>query len=100
MFSSSNTAIDSARFVSASWDSLSYSVDALRSLADETGGLAIVNTNSTRNGFAKIVEDNTRYYVLGYASSVAHARRRPVALSIQVTKPGLTVRARRSYLPR
>ena len=102
MFSTpaSNTAMDTALQLSESLDQVSASVDGLRSLADESGGFAIVNTNSDRKGFARIVEDNSRYYVLGFSSSVHPPPRRAVALSVKVLRPGLSVRARKSYVPR
>ena len=38
--------------------------NSLRTLAEETGGFAVINTNSFENTFNRIVEENSSYYVL------------------------------------
>ena len=40
--------------------------NSLRTLAEETGGFAVINTNSFDNTFNRIVEENSSYYVLAY----------------------------------
>ncbi len=61
----------SAEFASAQ-DPLSASVgrhnltDSLRFLADETGGIAIINTNDVAPGLSLISQDMYTYYSLGY----------------------------------
>ena len=50
-------------------DELRLSQDSLRIISDETGGFAAVNQNDFRDAFARIVQDNSSYYVLGYYSS-------------------------------
>src|SRR5262249_53248833 len=40
--------------------------DNLRSLASETDGVAIVNTNDFRRGMRQVSDDLRAYYVLGY----------------------------------
>src|SRR5688500_10829887 len=44
---------------------LMLSQGSLRELAEQTGGIASVNTNSLTNTFNQIVQANSRYYVLG-----------------------------------
>ena len=39
--------------------------ESLMSLAEETGGMAIVRANDIAGGLARIVRDNSHYYVLG-----------------------------------
>ena len=47
---------------------LQISQDSLRMLADETGGFAALNSNDFSKSFARIIQDNSSYYVLGYYS--------------------------------
>src|SRR3954454_17635394 len=76
---------------------LRLSQDSLRTLSEETGGFAVVNKNDYSTEYQRIVEDNSTYYVLAYSPPDA----RPVRLhkiDVRVTRPGLTVRARRGYI--
>ena len=45
---------------------LMLSQGSLRELAEQTGGIAAVNMNSLTDAYTRIVEANSRYYVLGY----------------------------------
>ena len=49
--------------------SLNVRLDSLRLLADNTDGLAIINTNNLDAGAARIVQDLSSYYLLGYYSA-------------------------------
>lgn len=79
---------------------LNESVDGLWTLANRTGGFALVNNNEFTPGFQRIVEANSRYYVLGYASSYTGRDRVLRELELKVKRPGLKVQARRGYFPR
>lgn len=70
---------------------------SLRSLADETGGLAIVNTNQFANAFQRIVEDNSAYYVLSYYPPSTKRDGKFHRIEVKTVRPGLTVRARKGY---
>jgi len=74
--------------------------ESLMSLADETGGLAIVNSGDLAGGLGRIVLDNSRYYLLGYYSDATEwSRNRFMKLDVRVKRPGLEVRARKGFLP-
>jgi VWFA-related protein len=75
-------------------------VDGLWTLADRTGGFSIINHNEYQPGFQRIVDANSRYYVLGYASSYKRQDRVYRELDVKVNRPGLKVHARRGYFPR
>ena len=78
-------------------DELRMSQDSLRVLSDETGGFAVVNRNDFSTAFDRIVEDNSSYYVLAYYPPDARPGREH-KIDVRVTRPGLTVRARKGYL--
>jgi VWFA-related protein len=78
-------------------DEMRIAHDSLRALADETGGFAAVNRNDYRETFAKIIADNSSYYVLGYYSNDARRDGRFRSVDVRVRRPGLQVRARKGY---
>jgi VWFA-related protein len=77
---------------------LQLSQDSLRSLADETNGFAAVNSNDFASVFARIVRDNSSYYLLAYYPSSDRRDGRFHRIQVRVSRPGLTVRARRGYV--
>lgn len=91
---------EQAAAVSTKMRTLNESVDGLYNLATRTGGFAIINRNEFVQGFERIVEANSQYYVLGYASSYTRKDRVFRDLDVKVKKPGLKVHARRGYYPR
>jgi VWFA-related protein len=72
-------------------------VETLRTLADNTDGIAIVDTNNLDKGFQRIVDDLTSYYLLGYYSTNTNLDGRVRKIKVRVKRPGVDVRARRSY---
>ena len=76
---------------------LRISQDSLRVLADETSGFAAVNTNDFNTAFARVVKDNSAYYVLGYYPPGQRKDGRFHRLEVKVSRPGLKVRARNGY---
>jgi len=76
---------------------LRLSQDSLRTLSEETGGFAVVNKNDYATAYQRIVEDNSSYYVLAYYPPDARPGRLH-KIDVRVTRPGLTVRARKGYV--
>ena len=76
---------------------LQLSQDSLRVLADETGGMAVVNRNDFSTAFDRIVRDNSTYYVLAYYPPSDKRDGRFHNISVRVNRPGLSVRARKGY---
>jgi VWFA-related protein len=73
-------------------------VDFLRSLAETTGGYAVVDTNDTAAGVRQIFRENGSYYLLGYAPSSPRMEGRFRKIQVKVSQPRLTVRARTGYI--
>jgi len=69
-------------------------VNPLRMLADDTGGLSVIDNNDIDRGFNDIVAANSTYYVLAYYPS--HPRDDKFhRIQVRVKRPGVTVRSRR-----
>lgn len=73
------------------------SQDSLRTLAAETGAIAAVDRNDFHETFARIIRDNSYYYVLGYYSPNGKRDGKFRKVDVKVRRPGLTVRARTGY---
>jgi hypothetical protein len=72
-------------------------INSLRTLAEATDGIAIVDSNNLDRGFKRIVDDLSSYYLIGYYSSgKLDGKFHPI--SVRVKRPGVRVRARRGYL--
>jgi VWFA-related protein len=76
------------------------SQDSLRTLAEETGGLAVVNTNDFTRALKRVDAETSDYYVLGYYSKNPDILKRRRSVDVRVTRPGLTVWARKEYVLR
>jgi VWFA-related protein len=82
-------------------DELRLSQDSLRTLAEETGGIALVNTNDFAGYFDRVVRANSTYYVIGYYPPDAKRDGRFHKIDVRVKPlPGqakLNVVARKGY---
>ncbi len=76
------------------------SQDSLRTLAEETGGIAVVNTNDFTKALKKVDADTSDYYVIGYYSSNPDILKRRRSVDIRLKRPGLTVNFRKEYVLR
>ena len=77
--------------------SLRARLDSLRTMADNTDGVAIVNSNDLDCGLRRVVDDLSSYYLLGYYSSNPKADGGYRTIKVQVKRPGVDVRHRRGY---
>lgn len=74
--------------------------DGLNFLAEQTGGLAFKDNNDFNFGIEKSLEDQTGYYLVGYApdaESFDATTRRFNKLQVKVKRPGLRVRYRSGF---
>ena len=71
--------------------------DGLRSLAAETDGTVVLNTNIDR-ALPRLMTDIGSYYLLGYVSTNQKLDGRYRRLTVRVKRPGVEVRARPGYL--
>jgi VWFA-related protein len=72
-------------------------IEVMRTLASNTDGIAVVNSNDLDVGMRRISDDLTSYYLLGYYSTNAKQDGGFRALKVKVKQPGVDVRARRGY---
>ena len=69
-------------------------LESLRTLAEATDGIAVVNSNDLAGGLKRVVDDLSSYYLIGYYSSgKLDGKFHPI--SVRVKRPGVRVRARR-----
>ena len=78
-------------------DYIRKSQDSLRVLAEETGGIAVVNQNDFNKALKRIDAETSDYYVLGYYSNNPDPLQRNRQIEVKVTRPDLNVWSRRGY---
>lgn len=77
--------------------------EILQFLAQETGGSTFFDNNDLNAGLARVLEDQSGYYLLGFQPDEADAKRMSTEgkyrrLMVRVKRPGLRVRYRKGYL--
>jgi VWFA-related protein len=70
---------------------------SLRYIAEETGGIAVVNDNDLVSALKRIDAETSDYYILGFYSTNPDPAKRVRQLEVKVNRPGVTVAARRAY---
>jgi VWFA-related protein len=72
--------------------------DTMRVLAEDTGGIAVVNQNDFDKALKKIDADSSDYYILGYYSSNPDPTHRRRKVEVKTIRGGLDVFTRTEYL--
>ena len=75
--------------------------EGAESLASDSGGFSVKNTNDLTNGVKRIADESRNYYLLGYhpTNTASDGRFRKIEVKV-AGKGGLKVRARRGYYAR
>jgi len=73
-------------------------LDTLKTLAENTDGMAIVDTNGLAEGFRRISDELSAYYLLGYSSTNQNLDGRFHKIDVKVARPRVSVSARRGYM--
>ena len=72
-------------------------LDKFGTFAENTGGRAVVNTNAPAEFVPQVFRENSSYYLLGFRPAGANRDGRFHKTKVQVTRPGVHVRARAGY---
>jgi hypothetical protein len=75
-------------------------VNGLVTLAHNTGGRAVVDSNDASAILRSVLEESSHYYVLGYAPRNPREQGRFRQLRVSVRRPGVELRAPRGYYER
>jgi VWFA-related protein len=73
------------------------SQDFLRTISQETGGFAVLSRGDLNGSFAKIIQQNSSYYLLGYYPKNDKRDGKFRKVDVRVKRPGLEVKARGGY---
>ena len=79
-------------------DFVRKSQDSLRVIAEETGGIAVVNQNDFSKALKRIDAETSDYYVLGYYSKNPDPTKRRRQIDIKVTRKNANVWFRKEYV--
>ena len=71
--------------------------DSLRVLAEQTGGIAVVNQNDFDKALKRIDAETSDYYVLGYYSSNPDPLKRTRKIEVKAARDNVNVWSRTSY---
>ena len=72
--------------------------DALKGLAEDTDGLAIVNTRDVEENLKQMMASTSAYYLLGYTPANTSIDGKFRRISVKVKRPNMQVRARPGYV--
>jgi VWFA-related protein len=76
---------------------LSNSINSLRVLAEQTGGIPVVNQNDFTRALKRIDAETSDYYMLGYYSSNPDPLKRTRQIDVKIKRKDVDVWSRKSY---
>jgi VWFA-related protein len=71
--------------------------ESLHTIAINTDGIALVNSNDLRKQIRRVADDLTSYYLVGYYSTNGRLDGRFRNIKVRSKRPGIEVRARKGY---
>jgi hypothetical protein len=71
--------------------------DDLASLADTTGGRAVMNTNAPEAQVPDVLAETHSYYLLAFAPADVDAKGKFHSIEVKINRPGVSVRTRAGY---
>jgi hypothetical protein len=72
-------------------------VSTFRTLAENTDGIAVVDTNATARGLKEIADSLSSYYLLGYYSTNTSFDGKFRSIEVKTKRSGVSISARRGY---
>jgi VWFA-related protein len=79
------------------WPNINAQFNNMRTLAENTGGLAFVNRPNMTEAVQDLIDDNSSVYLLGYYPEPFERDGKFHDVKVAVKRPGLRVRARAGY---
>jgi VWFA-related protein len=76
---------------------ISNSISSLRVLAEQTGGIAVVNQNDFDKALKRIDAETSDYYMLGYYSTNPDPLKRTRQIDVKIKRNDVDVWSRKSY---
>jgi VWFA-related protein len=71
--------------------------ESLHTLALNTDGIALVNSNDLKKQIRRVADDLTSYYLVGYYSTNSKLDGRFRNIKVRTKRPGVEIRSRRGY---
>ena len=92
-----DTPIDNPLPIAADHAQLVGRIETLQTLALNTDGIALVNSNDLTKQIRRMADDLTSYYLMGYYSTNNKLDGKFRAIKVRSKRPGVEVRSRRGY---
>ena len=89
--------VDPNERVQSGFEVMNEEITGAVSLADQTGGFVVRNTNDFTAGADRIADESRVFYLLGFYPPEGKAVAKWRNIKVKAKKAGLTVRARRGY---
>jgi hypothetical protein len=92
-----DTLVNPAAWVEAQGATRKARSESLHLLALNTDGIALLDSNDTRQQIRRAADDLTSYYLMGYYSTNNKPDGKFRAIKVRSKRPGIEIRARRGY---